>query len=166
MKWLPDCTRISYLCSKPYETPFSLERPKAVLAGLSRLKYGRVGLFAHSNVGVDTALLRCDLKDACRIGTSHADQLRDISTEHIGDDRLSKEHPGLDRSACLKWCRKFVQKVETTVLKTNNLVGCTFGKLPQTIGMNSLSIPVCIVDERDFTGNGAKFVSCAQARVG
>ena len=74
----------------------------AELTRLSRLKYECVGLFAHSNIGVDTALQRCDLKNACRIGTSHADQLRDISTKHIGDDRLSKEHPGLDRSACLK----------------------------------------------------------------
>jgi hypothetical protein len=80
------------------------------------LGYDCVGLFAHSNVGVETALLRCDLKDACRIGTSHAEQLHEICTEHIRNDRLHKEHPGLDRSTCLKYCRKCVQDVETTVL--------------------------------------------------
>ena len=39
----------------------------AEIVALSKLKYERIGVFAQSNVGVDTALQRCELKETFRI---------------------------------------------------------------------------------------------------
>ena len=71
----------------------------AEIVALGKLKYERIGVFAQSNVGVDTALQRCELKEACRIGLSQSMELHDICTGQIVNDRLSKEYPEHNRAS-------------------------------------------------------------------